>query len=162
MAQDTVRQSWEIDKVSNSAHAAVNFALKKGALIRPDVCELCGRHTRSDAQVPTIVAHHYKGYGYPLDIWWICRVCNKGLGQNIDITREQAVEFLAHRSRRPTGGRSKEYEAAACTNNSNEQSAYEYLLDLIAEAGSDGVVIGGKRCYTLEQAEAALAEALGK
>ena len=45
---------------------------------------------------------------------------------------------------------------------SNEESAYEYLLNLIAEAGSSGVVIGGKRCYTLEQAEAALAEALGK
>lgn len=45
---------------------------------------------------------------------------------------------------------------------SHDETAYEYLLALIAEAGSGGVVIGGKTCHTLEEAEAAIAEALGK
>ena len=45
-------------------------------------------------------------------------------------------------------------------NSSQAETAYEYLLALIAEVGSGGVVIGGKTCHTLEEAEAAIAKLL--
>ncbi len=56
----------------------------------------------------------------------------------------------------------KPSEPAKKSNSNEEVSAYEYLLELIAQAGSGGVVIGGKTCHTLEEAEAAIARELSK
>ena len=50
------------------AHAAVHSALRKGTLIRPDVCPECGDVTRLDA--------HHEDYSKPLDVTWLCRSCH--------------------------------------------------------------------------------------
>ena len=50
----------------------VRLAIKKGILIKPEICELCQKRAQY------IAAHHYNGYEEKnvLDIWWICASCN--------------------------------------------------------------------------------------
>lgn len=78
--------------------------MKKGELVKPDVCELCGYDStrRNDTtythsfQNPRIVAHHWRGYEYPLDVWWICASCNRKLTGRHDgtLSKEQAREII--------------------------------------------------------------------
>jgi hypothetical protein len=66
----------------------------KGDLIRPDICELCG------TSLDRIVGHHWRGYDYPFDVWWVCDSCNRLLKDHHDssMTKEQARNFvLDHR-----------------------------------------------------------------
>jgi len=51
------------------AYYQVERAITKGVLIIPKTCELCGNHEN-------IMPHHWNGYDYPLDVWFICRSCN--------------------------------------------------------------------------------------
>jgi ribosomal protein S27AE len=46
------------------AHQLVSIALKAGTLIRKP-CEQCGD--------PESIAHHHKGYDFPLEVEWLCR-----------------------------------------------------------------------------------------
>lgn len=55
------------------AHQAVNSALRRGVLIRPDACEQCGS-TRS------LRAHHDK-YDEPLAVRWLCESCHRTVHQ---------------------------------------------------------------------------------
>lgn len=58
------------------ARAAVARALRRGDLIRPDVCSRCSKAgTTSDGRA-FIHAHHHKGYDNPLDIIWLCPACH--------------------------------------------------------------------------------------
>lgn len=50
----------------------VNQAIKNGTLCRDTKCWVCYKEEKTEA-------HHYKGYEYPFDIWWICRSCNVNL-----------------------------------------------------------------------------------
>lgn len=54
----------------------VERAIKNGSLNRPNQCEICGKIVVSNNGVHPIVAHHWKGYDFPLEIWWACRSCN--------------------------------------------------------------------------------------
>ena len=88
----------EAHKASNRLRAAV----KVGKLTRGQECELCGynrerwekdfeRHSKEYISVTgkrldkasyrsfRIVGHHWRGYDYPLDVWWICCSCNRRL-----------------------------------------------------------------------------------
>lgn len=84
------------------ARAKVYQAIQKGALVRPDVCELCGvnapEHNRLAEfwEQTRIVAHHWRGYLSPLDIWWICVSCNKKLRGKHDgkLSKDQARHFV--------------------------------------------------------------------
>jgi hypothetical protein len=89
---------------ANRAHAKVREALKNGLLTKPDICELCGRdariilHTVFGPCEARIVAHHWRGYDYPFEIWWICRSCNvKLVGEsfhNGTIDKERALAIV--------------------------------------------------------------------
>lgn len=61
----------------NSAHVAVNQAIKRGKLIR-GACVQCG--TTEDVQ-----AHHHNGYLKPhrLDVQWLCRRHHDNLHKSI-------------------------------------------------------------------------------
>ena len=74
-------------KLKTEAMNTLNFALSKNTIIRPEICEGCnksyppvkvgtvmGEHYRS-----YIVAHHYAGHENPLDVMWLCMVCNLNL-----------------------------------------------------------------------------------
>lgn len=51
------------------AYAAVDAAVKKGDLIRPNICSKCGKGGM-------IVAYHHD-YNDPLEIEWLCLSCNR-------------------------------------------------------------------------------------
>ena len=63
------------DIVISKARNEVQKAFRRGDLIRPESCQLCG-DTPEKRKKPLIVAHHWRGYEYPLDVWWICNSCN--------------------------------------------------------------------------------------
>ncbi len=52
-----------------ACHARVAEAIKRGLLIRPDLCEQCGRKSKR------IRAHH-DDYDKPLDVRWLCDSCH--------------------------------------------------------------------------------------
>jgi hypothetical protein len=51
------------------AYYRTDRAIANEELLMPEACELCGSNHN-------IMPHHWKGYGHPLDIWFICRSCN--------------------------------------------------------------------------------------
>ena len=53
------------------AHTAVQRALKRGELVRPEQCQRCGVHCKAEG------AH--LDYGKPLDVEWLCRNCHREL-----------------------------------------------------------------------------------
>lgn len=90
-----------------AARQQVYYVVKRGELVKPTVCELC----ECDVTAPQdswitqifggesharIVAHHWRGYDHPLDVWWICASCNRKLVGKHDgsLTREQARELI--------------------------------------------------------------------
>ncbi len=50
------------------AHKIVEYAIQKGEIIKPEVCENCGKKLRLDA--------HHEDYSKPLEIQWFCRFCH--------------------------------------------------------------------------------------
>ena len=55
----------------NRASALVNGAIRRGELVRPDRCPLCGAAGK-------IEAHHWD-YNAPLVVEWMCRKCHVAL-----------------------------------------------------------------------------------
>lgn len=58
-----------ISRMKRRARAAVERALKRGAIIKPLVCSFCGLIGR-------LHAHHHD-YNSQLDISWLCQSCHK-------------------------------------------------------------------------------------
>lgn len=62
-------------RVNNAPHTA-KVQSEVAALRRkqtvPQRCELCDRETK-------LVGHHWRGYDFPSDVWWICGMCNVAL-----------------------------------------------------------------------------------
>ena len=50
------------------AYSAVQHALAKGTLVRPDNCSSCDETKPVDA--------HHHDYSKPLDVQWVCRQCH--------------------------------------------------------------------------------------
>jgi hypothetical protein len=51
------------------AQMAVLRAIKKGLLVRPDVCERCGSGGEIEA--------HHEDYSKPLLVEWLCLICHR-------------------------------------------------------------------------------------
>lgn len=85
------------------AISAVNSAIASGKMMRLDTCQICG-DTPANTKRPAIVGHHWQGYDYPLDVWWICRPCNRFLSgekyHNGTFNLEQ-VRKVVHNHRHP-------------------------------------------------------------
>lgn len=66
-------------KLKERARAAVKWAIKRGELVPPTRCELCGKNPgrRSDGR-RLIRADHHKGYDVEnyLDVRWVCPTCD--------------------------------------------------------------------------------------
>jgi len=56
------------DPLKGSARRKVYYALKKGRLIKPDLCQDCGHKKKLNA--------HHHDYTKPLDVIWLCRDCH--------------------------------------------------------------------------------------
>lgn len=89
------------DKRAEAAHHAVRAAVEKGLLQRSATCELCGFNAPERRKLRLkfglkwrirIEGHHWRGYEYPLDVWWVCSRCNHQLCGKHDgsLTKEQA------------------------------------------------------------------------
>ena len=84
------------------ASSKLLLATKMGIMNRPDICELCDKKpdkvTVDGFAVQSIVGHHWRGYDFPLDVWWICRPCNSKMRGKHDgvFSKEQARFFLKH------------------------------------------------------------------
>lgn len=57
-------------RTSDRARSVVRRALTKGALVRPDVCELCG-------SASTRIEAAHSDYSRPLDVRWLCLPCHR-------------------------------------------------------------------------------------
>lgn len=73
MKSKTVQYDIKYDDVvehkrRKGARLAVHRALRSGALVKPDCCDLCGQNAKTDA--------HHIDYGKQLDVKWLCRVCH--------------------------------------------------------------------------------------
>lgn len=77
MSSPEYRKSEEGRK-KEAARSKVAAAIKRGDLVRPSACELCG-----DEPAPAkdgrsqIQGHHHNGYDRPLDVQWICVKCHR-------------------------------------------------------------------------------------
>ena len=56
--------------IKTRAHAAVNYAVYKGRLKRPDNCEECGTVPQN------ILQGHHEDYSKPLNVEWLCGPCH--------------------------------------------------------------------------------------
>ena len=63
-------------RADGHAHDLTEKAIKRGDLVRADVCETCGGDGRAfrDGRHP-IQAHHCD-YNRPLDVMWLCQPCH--------------------------------------------------------------------------------------
>ena len=58
----------------------VRTAIKQGILVRPEICEDCGKKPPLDRDgVQRIHAHHHLGYDRPLDVKWLCAKCHRAV-----------------------------------------------------------------------------------
>ena len=93
----------ELSTIRRKVHAAV----ESGELIKPKTCELCGCDPLAEEvkiwnpkpKRVGLVAHHWKGYDHPLEVWWVCYPCNRWLiGQhNGKLTKAQTIELFKNR-----------------------------------------------------------------
>ena len=51
------------------ARAVLREAIRRGKIIRPSICEECGRVTR--------LSGHHSDYTQPLEVIWLCSSCHK-------------------------------------------------------------------------------------
>ncbi len=60
---------------TDAAHNAVEHALKRGVLVNPGCCEVCGR-IGSFRDGRTAIQAHHDDYNHPLRVRWLCQKCH--------------------------------------------------------------------------------------
>jgi len=93
--------------VSHNKIISTYETFRKSANI-PEECELCGRtieqiknlqkyNTTGRRPNHTLVGHHWNGHDNPLDVWWVCYLCNRKLMNRHDgsLSKEQARDFCS-------------------------------------------------------------------
>lgn len=109
------------------AHRLVHKAKQAGQLVPLTSCELCGNSAQK------IRAHHWRGYGYPLDVWWICCRCNALIKEHDgSLTKEQAARRLSFVRNRAS---------ANIDRIDVSTGAYDDILDVITQALSVADVV---------------------
>jgi hypothetical protein len=71
------------------AQSAAEYAEKIGQIAKPcTACQVCDKTDQ-------LVKHHWHGYNYKLDVWWVCHSCNKKLKfHDGSMTLEQARQWI--------------------------------------------------------------------
>ncbi len=69
----------------------VNQALNNGILSKGDYCQICLESCET-------VGHHFKGYDFPFDVWWVCRRCNANLRPHDgSLTLDEARDLILNK-----------------------------------------------------------------
>lgn len=64
------KRAWRATHREKSlAHRAVQNAVRTGAIIKPDACEIC-------CVKGLVSGHHHNGYAERLDVVWLCHSCH--------------------------------------------------------------------------------------
>lgn len=66
------RVSWD---EKSRASAIVQRAIRRGDLVRPETCSVCGKRMVGRGSQRVINAHH-RDYSKPLDVMWLCPRCH--------------------------------------------------------------------------------------
>jgi|SRR5271170_2702211 len=73
------KESWkksdEKFPLKRPARKILNYNIEKGYIIRPTICNKCGKEGKIDA--------HHEDYSKPLDVQWICKRCHGELHRQI-------------------------------------------------------------------------------
>lgn len=65
------------EDIQKQARLAVNRAVKSGRLVRPDICQHCGKTPKRGSDGRSLIQGHHKDYSKPLDVEWICAKCHR-------------------------------------------------------------------------------------
>jgi hypothetical protein len=141
------------------AQQQVIKATKNEDLIRPSSCELCGS-TPDPIKVcyesgtifrPAIVAHHWRGYDYPLDVWFICAHCNVKLSgeqfHNGSVSKDEAREYVLNfkcAKPEPAWNHSCEFDSCNSFAKTGERFCYQHLPN--DNPVCQGITLAGNRC----------------
>lgn len=64
------------DVADDHAQNMVEYALRVGALVRPDRCESCGARPELMADGRSRIQAHHCDYNKPLEVMWLCQKCH--------------------------------------------------------------------------------------
>jgi ribosomal protein S27AE len=103
----------------NYAHDRVAVAVKRGELIKPDKCSMCG-------EKKIIMAHH-NDYSKPLDIIWACQACHMKIHRGATISQGELVRTIMQLS-------DEAFEWLRQQSHEKKISISEYLRRIIDEA----------------------------
>lgn len=86
------KQAW--DRVASEVRA--------GRMVQPGACAVCDCKEK-------LWGHHWRGYEYPLDVWWVCSSCNRLLTvhdgtQTLEMARAEMPGLKAGGGRVSGGG----------------------------------------------------------
>ena len=76
------------------AHRRLKQAIDNGTMRRGPACYTCGVLGKT-------AGHHYRGYEYPFDVWWLCSRCNANLKgpqfHNGTVSLEDCREYIINK-----------------------------------------------------------------
>lgn len=80
----------------SEAMAVYQTALRNKIITRLGVCEICGSEEDSGCRAK-IRGHHWKGYDYPVEVWWVCPTCNVYLDRHDgSLTINEAKSYVEY------------------------------------------------------------------
>jgi len=56
--------------LKKQAYIEYHRGLKQGAIVRPGICEACGKESKR-------IEGHHTDYAYPLEVIWLCFSCHR-------------------------------------------------------------------------------------
>lgn len=69
---------WRVNNLHKKvAHESVSQAIKKGNLIKPSKCQICGDE-------PNKLSGHHHDYEKPLDVVWCCQQCHSNIHKQLN------------------------------------------------------------------------------
>ena len=84
------KSKWNPSDAACVARNNLTHEVRQGRMVRASSCELCGSGRG------VMVGHHWKGYGYALNVWWICVTCNQLIDvHDGSLTKEDARRLVS-------------------------------------------------------------------
>ena len=82
-------------EAEDHAQNMVEYAIRVGALTRPEVCELCGNNPGDMADGRSKIQAHHVDYNKPLEVMWLCQKCHHLWHKEHSSIRKEVAQELA-------------------------------------------------------------------